>query len=111
MSEGKENKNPVKTGEQKGGEQVLVINGEQLSGYNDILVNDLSNYINEKIRMKAKRDGTDILVTVKAGKLSKTDLRLLIKKFLYKNNISNVFKITSPAAKGNSLLLMKLKEA
>ncbi len=106
---------PVKEEEEKTKKQtekreVLVVNSEQLSGYNDNLVTDLANYLNEKLKIKAKRDGTDILLDIKNIQLSKTDLRLYIKKFLRKNNINNIFKIISPAATGNSLLLAKQKE-
>ncbi|WEU40194.1 MAG: 60S ribosomal protein L22 [Candidatus Odinarchaeum yellowstonii] len=99
-----------KTKKQPDKREVLVVNSEQLSGYNDNLVTDLANYLNEKLKVKAKRDGTDILLNIKDIQLSKTNLRLYIKKFLRKNNIDNIFKITSPTATGNSLLLSKQKE-
>lgn len=95
---------------QSGRREVLVVNGEQLSGYDDNLVTDLANYLSEKLKVKAKRDGTDILIDIKDTQLSKTDLRVYLKKFLHKNNINTVFKIISPSATGNNLLLYKQKE-
>ncbi|MHA1754026.1 MAG: 60S ribosomal protein L22 [Candidatus Odinarchaeia archaeon] len=90
-------------------EAIYVINAEYLSGYNDALVDDMANFLGEKIEGKVKRDGTDILINAHKG-VSKTALRTLLKKFIHKNNIKNAFKILSPAGKGNILILQKIKE-
>ena len=102
---GKKEKTKTKTED-----KIFVLNGEFLSGYNDVLVTDLAKYIDEKITGKAKRDGTDVLISAKDKTVSKTKLRILIKKFLHKNDIDKTFKIISLAGKGNTLIIKKQKE-
>ncbi|MHA1409785.1 MAG: 60S ribosomal protein L22 [Candidatus Odinarchaeia archaeon] len=99
-----------KSKKQKTKENILVLNGEYLSGYNDVFLNELAEFITEKIDGKAKRDGTDILINAKNKAFSKTKLKFLVKKFLHKKEIGDTFKLISLAGKGNTLIIQKRRE-
>ncbi|MHA1238033.1 MAG: 60S ribosomal protein L22 [Candidatus Odinarchaeia archaeon] len=87
---------------------VLVIDCGELATVENNLLSQLANFLNEKIEgVNASVDGDDVLVDVSQGKISKTKLRMFIKKFLHASKLGDTLRVSSEGGKTNKLKVQK----
>jgi len=87
-------------------ENECLIDVEKLASKNETLTDELIEFLKLKFpEFEVEKEGNNVIVKSE-GKVSKRKIRLYLKKFLHKNELSEEFKAVSGG--GNTLTILKL---
>jgi len=79
------------------------INISELKNEGSEVVKDLATYLKEKTGAKVETATDDIVIKTDEDKMSRTYLRLLLRKFLHKKELEEYFRVIG--GKENSLVI------
>ncbi len=78
----------------------IKVNISDLKSEGKDLIEELAEFLNEKTDAEVKAVTDEILVKGKEGKVSRKYLRVLLRKFLYKQELTGLFRVIG--GRGNS---------
>ena len=85
------------------------INISELKGEGSDLIKDLTEFLKEKTKVKVETTVDSIIVKGEGKTVSRTYLRVLLKKFLHKNELRDYFRVIG--LEENTLMVKEKKIA
>jgi hypothetical protein len=79
----------------------------ELKGEGSDLVKELADFIKDKTKAEVKTETSEIVVTGEKETVSRTYLRVLLRKFLHKKELKDFFRVIG--SKENMLMIKELK--
>jgi hypothetical protein len=79
----------------------------ELKGEGSDLIKELVDFVKDKTKADVKTETSEIVVTGETEAVSKTYLRVLIRKFLHRKELKEFFRVLG--CKENKLLVKELK--
>ncbi len=83
------------------------VNISELKSEGSDLIKELAEFLKEKTRMEVETATDQIIVKGEGKKVTKTYLRVLLRKFLHKQELRGYFRVTG--AKDNTLIVKERK--
>jgi hypothetical protein len=85
------------------------INISELKSEGSDIIKDLTEFLKEKTKAEVEATTDTIIVKGEGKNVSRTHLRVLLKKFLHKNELKDYFRVIG--AKENTLMVKEKKTA